>query len=391
MDVRGVTIPDREEDFAADPSELFFDLVFVFAFSRLVDHLVHHPTWSGIGGFALLFTMIWMPWTQFTWSANAVAGNSRPVRFLFLVASVASVPMAGSVSAALDDGAPVFAISLSVILSIGVFTMVVGLGPDEPVVLRSILKYSVLNWIAVALMVAGGFVGHDARIALWVAAMGAVILGTIRAGRYEWLVRPGHFSERHSLILIVALGEVIVALGVPVVEQLDEGAGLPGRTVVALVAAGIFAGELWWGYFDRPSPALEHRHETIEDPVERGRYARDIYTYAHFPLIAGVVLASAALEEITVHPDQALGVPFRWMFFAGIVSYLGAVVIAVARAFKVLAVERLVAIAVMLGVVVVLGRADGVIVLAATDVVLLATLVAEHYRVEIAPRQVVLT
>ncbi len=385
--MRGVTIPDREEDFAADPSELFFDLVFVFVFSRLVDHLVHHPNWPGIGEFALLFTMIWMPWTQFTWSANTVAGNSRPVRLLFLVATVASIPMAGSVTAALDDGAPVFAISLSIILSMGLFTMAFGLHENEPEVLRSILRYSTLNWVAVVLMVTGGFVEHDVRIVLWVAAMTAVISGTVRAGRYEWLVRPGHFAERHSLILIVALGEVIVALGVPVVEQLDDGAGLPGRTVVALVAAGVFAGALWWGYFDRPSPALENRHESIEGGVARGRYARDIYTYAHFPLIAGVVLATAALEEITIHPDEPLAEPFRWMFFAGLAMYLAAVVIAVARAFRVLAVERLGAIAVMLGVVVALREVDGVILLAATDAVLVATLLAEHYRVEIAPRQ----
>ena len=74
-------------------------------------------------------------------------------------------------------------------------------------------------------------------------------------------MRPGHFAERHGLILIVALGEVIVAVGVPVVESLEDGKGLPGRTLAALVAAGTFACLLWWAYFDRVNPALEHRHE----------------------------------------------------------------------------------------------------------------------------------
>ena len=94
--MKGVEVPDREQDFTADPVELFFDLVFVFAFSRLVYHLVHHPDWTGVGEFALLFTMIWLPWTQFTWSANAVPGNQRPVRVLLLIGTVVSVPMGAS-------------------------------------------------------------------------------------------------------------------------------------------------------------------------------------------------------------------------------------------------------------------------------------------------------
>jgi low temperature requirement protein LtrA len=101
--------------------------VFVFAFSRLVYHLVHHPDWAGVGEFALLFMMIWLPWTQFTWSANAVSGNQRTVRALFLVGTVASVPMAASITTALDDGGGSFAIPLAVILSLGLFTMLFGL------------------------------------------------------------------------------------------------------------------------------------------------------------------------------------------------------------------------------------------------------------------------
>ena len=131
-----------------------------------------------------------------------------------------------------------------------------------------------------------------------------VTYGTIRAGSSEWLVRPGHFAERHGLIVIVALGEVIVALGIPVVAALEESAALPLETIAALVAAGTFAGLLWWAYFDRPLPALEHRHEATEDVIQRGRFARDVYTYAHLPIVAGIILCAAALEEITLHPRQ---------------------------------------------------------------------------------------
>lgn len=379
--LRSIPLPPPDEDFTADASELFFDLVFVFAFSRLVYHLVHEPTWSGVGEFGLLFTLIWMPWSQFTWSANAVAGNSRPVRALFLVATVASVPMAASVTTAFEGGGPAFAISACVILSMALFTMIVGLG-DQVVVRAAIIRYSIPNWIAMVFIVGGSFFDREVRIGAWVVALAVLLAGTIRAGADEWLIRPGHFAERHGLILIVALGEVIVALGSPINAQLEEGGGLAAETMLALLAAGTFAALLWWAYFDRPSPALEHRHEQLEGGHARGRFARDVFTYAHFPLTAGVVLATAGLEEITLHPTDPLPTAFRWMFAAGLMLFLLAVVVAVGRAFRVVAYERLVAC----GALVLLGFGggdiDAVVLLVVVDIVLFGVLVAEHRRIE---------
>ncbi len=385
--MRGVPIPQREEDFAADAGELFFDLVFVFAFSQLVSHLVNRTTWAGAAQFVLLFTMVWAPWTQFTWSANAVAGNSRPVRLLFLVATVASIPMAASVTGAFAAGGPAFALSASVILAMGLFTMISGLG-DEPVVRASIVRYSIPNWVAIVLMVAGGFLPFTPRVVLWTAAMITVLGGTIRAGKSEWLIRPGHFAERHGLIVIVALGEVIVALGLPLTNALADDEGVAPTSLVALVAAGVFAGLLWWGYFDRPLPALEHRHEALEGGQLRGRFARDVYTYAHYPLVAGVILSTAGLEAITLHPSDRIEIPSLIHLGAGLVLYLLGVVVAVVRAFGALAIERLVAAGVLVVVIAAVSRLDGVLVLVAVDAVLLAMLVVEHHRVEHMARTV---
>ena len=102
--MKGVDFPPEEEDYTADPVELFFDLAFVFAFSRLVYHLVHHPDAEGFFQFVVIMTLIWIGWSQFTWSANAVPGNQRPIRALFLVGTVASIPMAASVTTAFGDG-----------------------------------------------------------------------------------------------------------------------------------------------------------------------------------------------------------------------------------------------------------------------------------------------
>jgi low temperature requirement protein LtrA len=254
---------------------------------------------------------------------------------------------------------------------------------DHPGVRQSIIRYSIPNWIAIVMMVAGAFLDRSPRMVAWALALAVVVYGTIRAGGSEWLVRPGHFAERHGLIIIVALGEVIVALGVPVVNELDGGAGLSGRTLLALVVAGTFACLLWWGYFDRPGPSLEHGHHNTRNDIERGRFARDVYTYLTMPLVAGVVLSAAALEVITGHPADPVPTAFRWMLFGGIALYLLSVVATVARAFSVIAVERLVAAAVLAGVLAGGRSLDGVVLLILVDLVLLAMLVVEHVRVEV--------
>lgn len=303
------------------------------------------------------------------------------VRVAFLVGTVASIPMAASLTTALDDGGVAFAIPLAVILSLGLFTMIAGLetGSAE---YSSIVRYSIPNLMALVILIVGAFFDRDIRTTLWIVSILVIVYGTIRAGDSEWLVRPGHFAERHGLILIVALGEVIVAVGIPVVEALEEGNGLPGRTVTALVAAGAFACLLWWAYFDRVNPALEHRHEGHESPNERGHFARDVYTYGHLPIIAGVIVMAAALEEITLHPSDALPVAFRWMLFAGLVLFFGGVAVSVWRAFHVIAKERILALVVMVVPIAFAGSMSGLVLLIATDVVLLAVLIAEQIRIE---------
>lgn len=387
--MKGVVVPEREQDFAADPVELFFDLAYVFAFSRLVYHLLGHADWAGFGEFVLLFLMVWIPWTQFTWSVNAVSSSTRAVRAYMLVATVASVPMAGSIPAAFGDGGLPFAVSLGVILAMGLLVMITGL-PRGSVEQRSIIEYSVPNWAAIAVIVVGSVVDGPTRVVLWVAGLAVIVAGTLRAGRNEWIIRPKHFAERHGLIVIIALGELIVALGIAVVAALtdDDDAGLATSTLAALVLAGIFACVLWWGYFDRPLPALEHRHGQHDGGLERGRFARDVYTYLHTPIVGGLVMCAAALEEITLHPGDPLEPPFRWLLIGGIGLHLLGVGAAVLRAFRVAALERAVGAAAVLIAVLLLRDTDGLIVLAVVDVLLIAMLVVEHRRIEVHDRTI---
>ena len=381
--MKSIPIPSREEDFTADPAELFFDLSFVFAFSRLVFHLVHYPTLEGFGEFLLLFALIWMAWTNFTWSANAVAGNSRFVRAIFLVATAISLPMGASLEAPFGEGSIVFAVTVSAILALPI-VMGATLLSDDKDVQSSNKRYLLFTLVGIALVLAGGFTDGAWQTGLWIAAVAWLIVSTLDAGGGDWLVRPGHFAERHGLIVIIALGEVIVAIGAPAVATLSGGGDFDGKLVAAMTASGLLAGLLWWSYFDMPLPALEHRHEQLTDSNERSRFARDVYTYNHFFIVGSILVMAAALEEIMLHPAEPLPDPFRWMLFIGISGYLLGVVMSIVRAYANLAIERLVAVAALAALIALTASLDGIWLLIAIDVLLLAILVVEHYRVEVA-------
>ncbi len=380
--MRGITVPEKTEDFTADPVELFFDLAFVFAFSQLVHLLIAHPDWEHVGDAALIFLLLWAVWSQFSWSANAVPGNQRSVRVGFLVATAASVPMAAAVETALDDSGLLFAVPLAVIflMANGVLVTSTERGTEAR---ATTIRYSIPNTVAMVALVAGGVVDGTARYVMWIAAFLVVLWATVKAGQGEWTIRPGHFAERHGLIIIIALGEVIVALGNAVVDPLsEEGAGFAGETVVALAATGILAGLLWWSYFDRVQPALEHHTEEV-DGRQRGRFARDGYTYAHMPIVAGVILIAVGIEEAALHPADPLPLAFRMMLLAGIACFFGGINIGVWLAFRAVARERLVAMTVIALVLGLAGSLDAVWLIVLIDVVVIAVLVAEHLRIEV--------
>jgi low temperature requirement protein LtrA len=383
--VRGIDVPEPDEDFTADPVELFFDLSYVFAFAQLVYLLAHDPTWQTVGRASVLFALIWLTWSQFTWSANAVSGNGRVVRVWFLVATVAAVPMGASIQTAFGSGGPAFAASQVVILGMGLITMVLGL-PKDSEVRNSIRAYAVPNVAVMPLLLLGGILPEGPRLAVWVGCLFViVVVGQGLAGSRTWLVRPGHFAERHGLILIVALGEVVVASALGVAEELgalgDVGAATPDpATFVALAGAGLLAALLWWSYFGRAHGAFEHAAERLE-PIARGAFARDVWSRWHLLIVAGVIAVAAALEEVTLHPGDVLELPYRAMFAGGLVLVLGGVVGAVRRAFGTFATERALAGLVLAVGILLASGISGLTLLLLVDVLLLAVFVEEYLRI----------
>jgi len=382
--VKGLTVPETTEDFTADPVELFFDLAFVFAFSQLVWHLVHFPTWTGAYEAAILFLVIWLVWSTFTWAANAVSGNTRPARAIFLVATAASVPMGASVTTAFGSGGGMFAFGSSFIVLMGIGLQLWGLSGDNGLSaahFQSVLKYALPNIVAMVFLIIGSFLDEGPRKVLWLLFIASILVAMVVARRGDWIIRPGHFAERHGLIVIIALGEVVVAIGISVVESLTEADGLSQQTLVGLSAAGVLAGLLWWSYFDRVLPALEHRNDEL-DGRPRAHFTADVYTGFHVFIIGGIIATAAAVEEVLLHPTDAVHTEFLVMMSAGFAMYFGGIALAVYRAYLVIAIERLTATAAIVALAY-LGRSwDGVTLLIAVDAVLFLSLVAEHIRVE---------
>ena len=158
-------------------------------------------------------------------------------------------------------------------------------------------------WFALSptLVLIGGFAGDDVRIVLWVAAVAVDVAGTLREREGSgWQISPAHFAERYALFIIIALGESIVAVG----------AGLAGHTKNAAFAAALavsFVGvaAIWWAYFDWVSIVAEQRMRQTTG-TQQATLARDLYSYLHFPMVAGIVLFAVSVKKTLDHVDAQM-------------------------------------------------------------------------------------
>ena len=373
--MRGLIVPEQDEDFTADPVELFFDLAYVYAFSELAVRLIEDPTWSGAAKALLLFVVLWFGWSTFAWAANAVSGNDRKVRAIFLLATITALPMGVSIETAFESGGATFAISSSliVLMSSGLNLAASEAGTEH---YRAVLRFAIPSLLAITLTIIGGFLDGDARIILWVASLVVLLLATIRAGGQQWTFRPGHFSERHGLIVLIALGEVIAGIGLSISSSLIGDEALSGRLVVGLVGAGVLAALMWWSYFARLAPALAHVAEGLVGK-EGSRFGRDTYTYSHVPIVAGIITAAAATEHILLNVGEPIPVEFLVMFVVGNALYFVGTTLAAYRGFGVVAFERILLIFVVAIVALISGTWSGLAFLLVVDLVLISTLFVE--------------
>jgi low temperature requirement protein LtrA len=182
-------------------------------------------------------------------------------------------------------------------------------------------------------------------------------------------VMAEHFAERHGLIVIIALGESIVAIGV------GASAGV-GVGVVAAAALGIaVAAALWWLYFDVVALVAQRRLGEATEGRERNAIARDSYSYLHFPMVAGIVLVALGLKKTLEHVDEPLKLVPAAALLGGAALYLLAHVAFRLRNVRTLNRQRLVAAAVFLALIP-LGREAPALATLALAAILLSALIA---------------
>jgi low temperature requirement protein LtrA len=289
--------PDSEQ--RVTPLELFFDLVFVFAFTQVTSLMSEDPTWGGILRGMLMLGALWWAWAAYAWLTNTLNPEEGAVRLAVFVVMGAMLIAALAVPEAFDDHGVLFGFAYLVVRAMHLALYALA-GRGDRDLLGAVLRMTPSSTISAVLIIAAGFLDTEPRIALWAIAL-AIDYGGVLFGRGAgWRVSPGHFAERHGLIVIIAIGESIVAVGL-------GAAGVPlsaGIVTAALLGVAV-AAALWWTYFDWVAIVSE-RVLGQATGAARASLARDMYSYLHLPMVAGIVLFALAMKKTLEDVDDPL-------------------------------------------------------------------------------------
>jgi low temperature requirement protein LtrA len=316
--------------------ELFFDLVFVFAITQLVTVLHHDHSAAGWGRAAVLLWLVWWAWSQYAWTGNAIDLDRRSTQIWVLVATGAMLAAAAELPHAFDHGGVPFGVAYIAVRLIALGLYWFGLREDSQH--RAALRtYIPVQLMSPALVVGGAFAPGGWRAVCWVLAILVDVASALAAGRGEFRIDPAHFAERHGLIVIIALGESVVATGATASDI-----GVNAQVGLLLAFAFIAVAGLWWCYFDWVHHAAEQRLSGEPDHRTRGQLARDLFTFSHFPIVGGTVVFAAAIEEALLHPDKSLGSFGSMALGVGITMYLGGFVLGSLRATGAIPIPRVI-------------------------------------------------
>lgn len=293
------------EEARVTPIELFFDLVFVFSLTQVTALMANDLTGRGIVRGLLVLALLWWSWVGYAWLANVVQADEGLGRVAMFGAMAAMFVLAVAVPEAFDDlpgglDGPVVVAFAYLAVRVLHLVMFVLLSGDDPGLRTQVWRFSPSVFGSTVVLLAASQLDGTAQTLTWVAALIVDYVGTILGGASGWRLRSApHFAERHGLILIVALGESIVAIGVGV-ARLPISWPIIAGSVLGLTVAG----SLWWAYFDVVSIVAERVLRQMQGE-ERARLARDAYSYLHLPMVAGIVLLALGVEQVLEHVGEA--------------------------------------------------------------------------------------
>jgi len=303
------------EDERVSPLELFFDLVFVLALTQCTQLMADNPTWEGIGQGLLILALLWWSWVGYSWLTSVVDPEDDTVRIAVFGAMAGFLIVSLSVPEAFDDLALAFAASYGVVRA-GQIALFVLASRDDPDLRHSIWGLAGSTALSVGLLIAGALLGGTGQTVLWVLALILDMGGPYLFGSQGWKLVPGHFAERHGLIIIIALGESIVAIGAGAEAGLTFEMGIAAVLGIALAAA------LWWLYFDVVALVAGRRLAQAAEGREQNEMARDSYSYLHFLMIAGIVLVALGMKKILGDVEDPLKTVPAFALCGGLAIYL---------------------------------------------------------------------
>jgi low temperature requirement protein LtrA len=311
---RRLTAVRREEE-RVTALELFFDLVFVLALTQCTALLAAAPTWEGLTQALLVLAVLWWSWGGYAWLTSVVDPEEGAVRLAIFAAMAAFLVAALAVPDAFGDDALVFACAYGIVRVAHIWLFTIA-SRDDPGLRRSVTGLAGSTAVGVSLLVAASLTDGALQGALWAIAITFDVGVPFLFFAEGWRLMPSHFAERYGLIVIIALGESIVAIGVGANEVVD------GGVIVAAVLGVAIAAALWWLYFDVIVWLGEQRLSQAPPGREQNELARDSYSIIHFPLVAGIVLAAFGLKKTLEHVGDPLDPVPAAALVGGVAVYL---------------------------------------------------------------------
>jgi low temperature requirement protein LtrA len=306
---------DVEAEQRVTPLELFFDLVVVFAITQVTGFLSSDPTWGGLLRGMLLLGALWWAWAAYAWLTNTLNPEEGAVRLVVFGAIAAMLIVALAVPKAFGSSGVAFGIAYSIVRALHLVLYAIA-GRGDRDLFRAVIRIVPTGTIGPALIVVAGFLDGSLQLSLWGLALAVDYLGVLIGRAQGWRVSPEHFVERHGLVVIIALGESIVAIGV-------GAAGLPlnaGVLSAALLGIAVVAA-IWWSYFDWAVFVAQSRLAEVAGAA-RAALARDLYSYLHLPMVAGIVLFALGLKTTLADVDGALPLIPALGLCGGVALYL---------------------------------------------------------------------
>ena len=321
--------------------ELFLDLVFVFAVTQIASLVNHDLTLAGAGRGLLIAWLVWWQWSQFTWAGSAIDLQARPnTRLLVLCTIPATLTMAVSIPNSFHESGRWFGIAYMAVQLL-VLAMQGTEAWRDAATRKAFIDFVTFASIAPLFVVAGGFTHDGARVTLWIVAALANVASAIRGASGEWVINPVHFAERHTLFVIISLGEALVAIGATASDI-----GLSLRIFVGLVSATAVACLVWWTYFAFIPEVAEHTLAKSRT-AQRGKLARDLFTFGHFPIVTGILAYAVVVKHMVADPRGTLPYADRWLLISAFALLIGGCLQIQWRVTRRLAVERFIALAAM--------------------------------------------